>query len=64
MDVVLTIGETRVQSRIPAGERESWARTLAPGQPVLASIKRPAIKAFDDAGKLLPMGTRSVAVGG
>ena len=28
MDVVLMIGETRVQSRIPAGERESWARTL------------------------------------
>ena len=27
IDVVLTIGETRVQSRIPAGERESWART-------------------------------------
>ena len=64
IDVVLTIGETRVQSRIPAGERESWARTLAPGQPVLASIKRPAIKAFDDAGKLLPMSTRSLAVGG
>ena len=40
MDVVLMIGETRVQSRIPAGERDSWARTLESGQPVLASIKR------------------------
>ena len=28
----LTIGETRVLSRIPAGERGSWARTLEPGQ--------------------------------
>ena len=64
IDVVLTIGTTRVQSRIPAGERESWSRTLVPGQPALASIKRHSIKSFDGAGKLLPTGALPFAVGG
>ena len=64
MDVVLTIGETRLQSRIPAGERGSWARTLEPGQAVVASIKQRSVKFFDDAGKLLPMAARPSAVGG
>ena len=64
MDVVLTIGETRVQSRIPAGERGSWARTLEPGQAVVASIKQRSVKFFDDAGKLLPWPRAPSAVGG
>ncbi len=63
MDVVLTIGGTRVQSRIPAGERGSWARTLEPGQPVVASINQQTIKFFDDGGKLLPTGGRPSTVG-
>ena len=64
MDVGLTIGGTRVQSRIQAGERGSWARTLEPGQPVVASIKQRTIKIFDDGGKLLPTAARPSAVGG
>ena len=47
----------------PAGERGSWARTLEPGQPVRASIKRHDVKVFDDGGKLVPSGIRPVAVG-
>lgn len=63
MDVAVTIGQTRVLSRTPAGERGSWARTLEPGQPVRASIKRHDVKVFDDGGKLIPSGIRPVAVG-
>jgi iron(III) transport system ATP-binding protein len=63
MDVGLTIGGIRVQSRIPAGARGSWARTLEPGQPVVASIKQQTIKFFDDGGKLLPTGGRPSTVG-
>jgi len=63
MDVVLTIGGTRVQSGIPAGERGSWARTLEPGQSVVASIEQRTIKFFDDGGKLLPTGARPSAIG-
>ena len=53
MDVALTIGSTRVLSRIPAGARGSWARTLEPGQPVLAHVQLHNLKAFDDGGKLV-----------
>jgi hypothetical protein len=59
----LTIGETRVLSRIPAGERGSWARTLEPGQPALASIDRRAMKVFDESGRLLQPAERPTVVG-
>ncbi|HEY2936325.1 MAG TPA: ABC transporter ATP-binding protein [Gaiellaceae bacterium] len=53
MDVALTIGSTRVMSRIPAGPRGSWARTLNAGQSVLATMHRHNVKAFDETGKLV-----------
>ncbi len=53
MDVALTIGTTRIMSRIPAGARGSWARTLNAGQTVVASMPRHNVKAFDDTGKLV-----------
>jgi len=53
MDVALTIGTTRIMSRIPAGARGSWARTLNAGQTVAASMPRHNVKAFDDTGKLV-----------
>ena len=63
MDVVLTIGKTRVTGRIPAGARGSWARTLESGQPVRAFVKRHDVKMFDEGGKLIPTEIRPVAVG-
>ena len=48
MDVGVKIGETRVLSRIPAGERGGWARSLEPGQPVLASLKHGDVAFYDD----------------
>jgi iron(III) transport system ATP-binding protein len=53
MDLALTIGSTRVLSRIPAGARGSWARVLKPGQPVVAYIQMHNLKVFDDTGKLV-----------
>ena len=38
LDVVVNVGATRVLSRIPAGERGGWARSLEPGQPVVATL--------------------------
>jgi iron(III) transport system ATP-binding protein len=64
IDVVVTVGETRVLSRAPAGERGSWARTLEPGLRVLVSIDRRNMKLFDDDAKLVRATARPVAVGG
>jgi iron(III) transport system ATP-binding protein len=64
IDVVVTVGDTRVLSRAPAGERGSWARTLEPGLGVLVSIDRRNMKLFDDSDKLVRAPARPVAVGG
>jgi len=53
MDVALTIGTTRIMSRIPTGVRGSWARTLNAGQSVLAYMQRHNVRAFDESGKLI-----------
>jgi iron(III) transport system ATP-binding protein len=63
MDVALTVGDTRVLSRTPAGARGSWARTLEAGQPVRASVKRHDVKVFDEGGKLVPSEILPVAAG-
>jgi hypothetical protein len=42
-----------VLSRIPAGARGSWARTLEPGQQVMAYVQMHNLKAFDAGGKLV-----------
>jgi iron(III) transport system ATP-binding protein len=65
MDVVATVGETRLQSRMPAGERGGWARTLEPGQPVQAFFRTAGLAFFDDAGARIatPSAGRSVPVG-
>src|SRR5262245_16142717 len=38
MDVSIETGLTRLQARIPAGERGGWARSLNAGQPVVATV--------------------------
>jgi iron(III) transport system ATP-binding protein len=61
MDVTVTIGGTRIMSRIPAGPRGSWARTLNAGQSVLASMHRHNVKAFDEVGQLIGATDRVLA---
>jgi iron(III) transport system ATP-binding protein len=63
LDVVVTVGSTRVQSRIAAGARGSWARTLEPGQRVLAHVNPRDPAFYDDAGALVSSVGRAVAVG-
>ena len=63
MDVALTVGETRLLSRITAGERGSWARTLEPGQPVLAAIDKREMKVFDESGKLIRLAEGATVAG-
>jgi iron(III) transport system ATP-binding protein len=62
IDVVVTIGLTRVLSRIPAGERGGWARSLQAGQPVIASLRTRELAFYDDAGTLITSAGRPVAV--
>jgi iron(III) transport system ATP-binding protein len=62
LDVVVNIGSTRVLSRIPAGDRGSWARSLAPGQPVVALLRTGDAAFYNEAGALLSPAGRSVAV--
>jgi iron(III) transport system ATP-binding protein len=54
MDIVVRIGNTRLQSRMAAGERGGWARTLEPEQPVLASFRTAGLALFDDEGRRIP----------
>jgi hypothetical protein len=41
MDVVVQLGDTRLQARVPTGDAGSWARRVAPGDRLVASF-RPA----------------------
>jgi iron(III) transport system ATP-binding protein len=62
IDVALTVGDTRLLSRIPAGERGSWARTLQAGQPVTAAIDKHEMKVFDESGRLVRPAARATVV--
>jgi hypothetical protein len=55
MDVVVVVGGTRLQSRIPAGTRGGWARTLEHGQPVQAALRTAPLAYFDDHGMRIPV---------
>jgi iron(III) transport system ATP-binding protein len=62
LDVVVSIGGTRVLSRIPAGERGGWARSLATGQQVVASLRVRDLALYDESGALVSSAGRRVAV--
>jgi iron(III) transport system ATP-binding protein len=59
MDIVATVGETRVQSKLSAGERGGWARSLTPGEEVLGFFRPSDLTFFDSDGRRLavPVGT-------
>jgi iron(III) transport system ATP-binding protein len=54
IDVVVSVGDTRLQSRMPAGERGGWTRSLEPGRPVLALLRTPGLALFDETGLRIP----------
>jgi iron(III) transport system ATP-binding protein len=62
LDVVVTVGGTRVLSRIPAGERGGWARSLEPRQGVVASLRVGDLALYDESGALVSSTGRRVAV--
>jgi iron(III) transport system ATP-binding protein len=62
LDVGVTIGSARVLSRIPAGERGGWARSLAAGQQVVASLCVRDLALYDGSGALVSSAGRRVAV--
>ena len=62
MHVVAEIGESRMQSRIAAGERGSWARTLAAGQDVRLSWDPSRARFFDQNGARVVPARRPAAV--
>jgi iron(III) transport system ATP-binding protein len=51
MDIVATVGGTRMQSKLPAGERGGWTRTLAAGQEVLGFLRTGDVTLFDGDGR-------------
>jgi iron(III) transport system ATP-binding protein len=50
MDIVASVGGTRLQSRMPAGERGGWSRSLNAGESVLGFFRTSALTYFDEAG--------------
>jgi iron(III) transport system ATP-binding protein len=48
MEIVASVGETRVQSLMPAGERGDWVRTLEGGEPVLCFLSLSGAAFFDE----------------
>jgi iron(III) transport system ATP-binding protein len=63
LDIVVNVGSARVHSRIPAGERGGWARTLEPGQRVVASLNPRDLAFYDEGGTLVSGVGRHVPVG-
>ncbi len=51
IDVVVNVGTTRVLSRVPAGERGSWARKLEPGQPAQVALQVQNLAFYDSGGR-------------
>jgi len=64
MDVVVEVGLTRLQARVPAGERGGWARSLNAGQQVLASLRTGDVAFYDDSGALIGRTGRPAVVAG
>jgi iron(III) transport system ATP-binding protein len=60
MDVVVTAGTARLQSKMPAGERGSWIRTLELGQPLLGSFRLSDLTFFDQSQARIPLDRRPV----
>ncbi len=54
MDVLLTAGGTRLHSRMPAGERGSWIRSLNAGEQVTAHVRTRDTTFFDPDGARIP----------
>ena len=50
MNVVVAVGESRLHSRLEAGERGGWSRTLQAGQPVLGYLRIGDVAFYDEAG--------------
>jgi iron(III) transport system ATP-binding protein len=63
LDMVVTVGDLRLQARVPAGEAGGWARSLEPGRPVSARVNPRDIVFYDEAGVRLTSVGAPVAVG-
>ena len=50
MDVVVAVGDARLQARVPSGQLGGWARTLKLDQPVTMSFRPSDAMYYDDAG--------------
>jgi iron(III) transport system ATP-binding protein len=62
IDVVVTVGETRLLARIAAGERGSWARSLQRDQQVVASLGTRNLAFYDGAGARISTAGAPLAV--
>ncbi len=63
LDVAITVGSTHLLTRVPAGQRDTWPRTMERGQRVVA-ILNPRDLAFYNEGEQLVSGVgRAMAVG-
>jgi iron(III) transport system ATP-binding protein len=62
IDAVVTVGQTRLVARIPAGERGSWSRSLERDQPVVASLSTRHLAFYDGAGARIATSGQPLAV--
>jgi hypothetical protein len=65
MDVVVGVGDNRIQARIPTGERGSWARNLT-GQDVTVGFRANGAALYDENGARIqqPAGVNHAAAVG
>ncbi|MDX6437999.1 MAG: iron(III) transport system ATP-binding protein [Gaiellaceae bacterium] len=61
IDVVISIGDERLHSRLPAGERGNWARSLLPGDPLLGFFPAGTLTFFDNTATRIPTRGSSTA---
>jgi iron(III) transport system ATP-binding protein len=62
VDVVVNVGPTRLLARIPAGERDSWSRSLERDQQVVASLSTRHLAFYDDSGARIATSGHPLAV--
>jgi iron(III) transport system ATP-binding protein len=63
LDVAVDVGSTRLLTRIPAGQRDAWPRTIQRGQNVVAILNPRDLAFYDEGAKLVSGVGRAMAVG-
>ena len=61
LDVAVTVGSTQLLTRVPAGQRDTWPRTMERGQNVVAILNPRDLAFYDEAEQLVSGVGRAMA---